>query len=120
MGEMDELARRPQSVVVSVSKGWNFDYLLRRMWDEMAVTRIYTKKKGCFPEFKDPLIITPSRGTKHCDVENAVTILHKSLLEEFKHALVWGSSVKISPQACGLSHILHDEDVFQIVKMTQA
>jgi len=34
--------------------------------------------------------------------------------------LIWGSSVKQSPQACGKDHIVHDEDVLQIVKLTQA
>merc|ERR1719291_986155 len=86
----------------------------------MEVIRIYTKKKGEFPDFNDPIVITPQRGNKRFDVENAVCLLHRSLLEEFKHALVWGSSVKQSPQICGLSHVLHDEDVVQIVKMTQA
>lgn len=31
-------------------------------------------------------------------------------------ALVWGSSVKFQPQRVGREHILHDEDVVQIVK----
>jgi ribosome-interacting GTPase 1 len=31
-------------------------------------------------------------------------------------ALVWGSSVKHAPQKVGKEHVLHDEDVVQIVK----
>jgi len=31
-------------------------------------------------------------------------------------ALVWGSSVKHNPQSVGKEHVLHDEDVVQIVK----
>jgi len=120
LASLDELARRPHSVVISVNQTWNFDVLLRRLWSEMEVVRVYTKKKGEFPDFKDPLVITPQRGNKQFTVENAVTLLHRSLLDDFKHALVWGSSVKQSPQVCGLSHELHDEDVMQIVKMTQA
>lgn len=118
--EVDELARRPQSVVVSVQNKWNYEFLLRRLWDEMEILRVYTKKKGQFPDFSDPIIITPQRGNKQFTVENAVLLLHKSLLEDFKHALVWGSSVKQSPQVCGKDHILHDEDVIQIVKLTSA
>jgi len=118
--EVDELARRPNSVVISINERLNFDGLLERLWTEMEICRIYTKKKGMFPDFKDPLVITPQRGTKQNTVENAVGLLHRSLLDDFKHALVWGSSVKVSPTICGLKHVLHDEDVIQIVKMTQA
>lgn len=120
IASVDRLARQPHSVVVSVNRKYNFDTLLARLWHEMEIIRVYTKKKGCFPDFKDPLVITPQRGNKQNTVENAVGLLHKSLLDEFKHALVWGSSVKQSPTICGLKHVLHDEDVMQIVKMTQA
>jgi hypothetical protein len=118
--EVDALARLPNSLVISVRQKLNLDYLIERLWNEMQVVRVYTKKKGQFPDFKDPIVITPQRGNKTFTVENAVGLLHKSLLDEVKHALVWGRSVKQSPQACGLKHVLEDEDVLQIVKMTQA
>lgn len=120
LATVDALAREPHSVVISTHKKWNFDYLLKRLWDEMEVVRVYTKKKGEFPDFNDPLVITPQRGTKMIDVENAVTLLHKSLLDDFKSAMVWGASVKTSPTLCGLKHKLADEDVIQINKKTQA
>ena len=71
-----------------VQKKWNYaarplggvsfieDYLLRRLWDEMEVVRVYTKKKGQFPDFSEPIIITPQRGNKQFTVENAVLLLH--------------------------------------------
>jgi len=118
--QVDEIARRQYSIVISVNKRYNLEGLLERMWQELALVRVYTKKKGMFPDFTDPLVITAQRGNKTASVENAVGMLHKSLLDEFKCAMVWGASVRNSPQACGGKHELKDEDVMQIIKMTQA
>ncbi len=38
------------------------------------------------------------------------------MVTQFKYALVWGTSAKHTPQKVGLSHVLEDEDVIQIVK----
>lgn len=116
--QVDRLAREPNTVVISVSKKLNLDGLLELIWQNLSLVRVYTKKKGMFPDFSDPLIITPQRGDKTCTVENAVTMLHKSLLDEFRAAMVWGASVRLSPQVCGLKHELMDEDVMQIQKLT--
>lgn len=51
------------SVVVSCQQNWNLDTLLERLWDEMELARVYTKKRGEFPDFSDPLVLTPQRGT---------------------------------------------------------
>jgi len=42
--------------------------------------------------------------------------IHRNMIEEMKHALVWGISVKHNPQVCGKEHILQDEDIVQIIK----
>eukprot|EP00811_Abedinium_folium_P000935 NODE_10858_length_1324_cov_7.166249.p1 GENE.NODE_10858_length_1324_cov_7.166249~~NODE_10858_length_1324_cov_7.166249.p1 ORF type:complete len:344 (+),score=85.47 NODE_10858_length_1324_cov_7.166249:155-1033(+) len=118
--QIDALARTPFSEVISVNANLNLDGLLERMWIELALVRVYTKKKGVFPVFTDPLVMTPQRGDRTCTVENAVGMLHKSLLDEFKSAMVWGSSALSSPQVCGRKHELHDEDVMQIQKMSVA
>merc|ERR1719458_1285865 len=38
------------------------------------------------------------------------------LKDELKYALVWGTSAKHQPMRVGKDHVLHDEDVVQIVK----
>merc|ERR1719382_1772557 len=116
--QVDELARTPMAAVISVSKNLGLDGLLDRLWQELELVRVYTKKKGMFPDFKDPLVMTPQRGNKTCTIENAVGMLHKSLLDEFKCAMVWGASAKVSPTVAGRSHELKDEDVIQIQKLT--
>ncbi|CAJ1347110.1 unnamed protein product [Effrenium voratum] len=131
LSQVEELARQPFSVVISVSKELNLDGLLERIWQELDLRRVYTKKKaqlslappfveGQFPDFHEPIVLTCQRGNKTMTVENAVGLLHKSLLDDFKSALVWGASVRASPQVCGLKHELQDEDVMQITKLTAA
>jgi len=120
ISQVDELAHREYSIPISVNKNLNLDGLLARVWQELDLRRIYTKKKGGFPDFDGPIVLTAQRGDKTMTIQNAVCLLHKSLLDEFKSALVWGSSVRASPQVCGLKHDLQDEDVMQIQKMTQA
>jgi len=123
--QVDQLARTDDALVISVNKKLNLDGLLQKMWEELKLVRIYTKQKGMFPVFKDPLVLTQQRGTKKPTVENAVGMLHMSLLDEFKCALVWGSSTKHessagAPMIAGLKHELADEDVMLIQKLTPA
>lgn len=37
--------------------------------------------------------------------------IHKTIVEQFKQAIVYGKSVKHQPQRVGLSHELADEDI---------
>jgi ribosome-interacting GTPase 1 len=46
----------------------------------------------------------------------AIKQIHRDLVASTKAAIVWGKSVKYSPQKCGLDHVLADEDVLQILK----
>lgn len=72
----------------------------------------YTKPKGQLPDYEAPVILTRDRQT----VEDFCNKVHRTLIKEFKCALVWGSSVKHNPQKVGKEHVLCDEDVVQIVK----
>lgn len=72
--EIDALARRPMSVVCSSQKRWNLDTLLERIWDELEMVRVYTKKPREFPDWEDPIILTPQRGG--ASVQNAVRHIH--------------------------------------------
>ena len=44
--EVDKLARQPHSVVTSCEMGLNLDYLLQRVWEDLALLRVFTKKRG--------------------------------------------------------------------------
>lgn len=108
--EVDELARKQDSVVISCEWGLNLDYLLARVWEYLDLLRIYTKKRSEPPDFDEPMIMR-SDST----IEHLCSAIHKDMKKHFKHAIVWGTSVKHQGQRCGLGHLLHDEDVVQIV-----
>jgi len=109
--EVDRLAREPHSVVVSCNMRLNLEYLLDSLWEHLALVRVYTKKRGERPDFEGGLILR--RG---CTVEHVCHVIHRLLTQQFKYALVWGTSVKYSPQRVGLNHTMNHDDVIQIVK----
>ncbi|PNW89062.1 hypothetical protein CHLRE_01g058886v5 [Chlamydomonas reinhardtii] len=114
MEEVDEMARWPNSIPISCSMKLNMDGLLERIWEMMALVRVYTKKVGAKPDFAEPVVLTTDRGGT--SLEALCRQIHNSMVGQFKYALVWGVSSKHYPQRCGLSHGLEDEDVVQIVK----
>lgn len=102
--DVDELARRPDSVVISISQKLNIDGLLNAIWDRIALVRIYTKKSGKQPDFGDPIVLTQKR--RGCTIEAVCDSVHKDFKNDFKYALVWGRSCKFSPQTCGLGLLI--------------
>lgn len=110
--ELDLLSRVPHYVPIAAGLEWNFDDLLEKVWSYLDMNRIYTKPRGQIPDYDAPVVVPKQKAT----VEEFCGRIHKSLLEQFKYALVWGSSVKHNPQKVGKEHELCDEDVVQIVK----
>jgi len=110
--ELDIIYKIPHCVPISAHHKWNFDDLLEKMWDYLSLTRIYTKPKGQLPDYNAPVVLKNGLNT----VEDFCNKVHRSIIKEFKNALVWGSSVKHQPQKVGKEHLLHDEDVVQIIK----
>lgn len=115
--EVDEIARRRYSVPISCYQDLNIDGLLARMWQEMGLTRVYTKRVGHRPDFSEPVVLSEDRGGT--TIEHFCNQIHRTLASEFNYALVWGVSAKHMPQRCGLAHHLQDEDVVQIVKTSK-
>ena len=115
---MDELARKPDSIVISIYMNLNLDVMLQKMWDYLGLIRIYTKRRGQAPDLLEPIVLSSERHG--LSIETATTGISKELLGIFNFALVWGRSTKYNPQRVGLSHQLMDEDVLQIVTKTVA
>eukprot|EP00037_Helgoeca_nana_P008571 m.76327 g.76327 ORF g.76327 m.76327 type:complete len:365 (+) comp19022_c0_seq1:152-1246(+) len=108
--ECDRLARLPDSLVLCTALKLNFDVILELIWDYLALVRVYTKKQGKVPDFGDPVVMRS--GATITDVCHKV---HRTLIDSFKSALVWGTSAKHSPQRVGINHQVHDEDVVMIL-----
>ncbi|VDD77204.1 unnamed protein product [Mesocestoides corti] len=109
--EVDALAREPHSVVISCNLNLNLDYLLRTLWEYLDLIQIYTKKQGKKPDLDEGIILRNG-----ATVEHVCHCIHRTLANNFKYALVWGTSVKFSPQRVGLSNTVNHHDVIQIVK----
>ncbi|KAA8496865.1 Developmentally-regulated GTP-binding protein 1-like [Porphyridium purpureum] len=115
MEELELYDRLPHYVPICGRLEWNLDGLMEEIWDELKLVRVYTKPKGQIPDFKEPVILKGHRDSQHT-VEAFCNRLHKAIMHNFKYAIVWGTSVKFNPQKCGKDHVLHDQDVVQIVK----
>lgn len=110
--DLEILSRVPHYIPISAKDQWNLDGLMEKVWEYLDLIRIYTKPKGQIPDYDAPVVIPRS----YSRIEDLCDRLHKGLLKEFKHALVWGMSAKHNPQKCGKDHQLLDEDVIQIIK----
>jgi len=109
--EVDRLARTEHNVVISCEMKLNLDYLLESLWEHLKLLRVYTKKPGQSPDFGDGIILRTGVSVQH-----VCHAIHRTLAQDCKYALVWGASTKFNPQRCGLTHLMADEDVIQIVK----
>ena len=104
--EIDRLAHLPRSVVASVIFGLNLDKISQMIYKMLNITRVYTKPQGEHPDFEEAVLL---RGDT--TVRALCNHIHRELINDFKGAQVWGSSVKRPGQIVGLTHCLEDEDV---------
>ncbi|KAH9853095.1 developmentally regulated GTP-binding protein [Lenzites betulinus] len=107
--QMDKLAREDHTVVISCELGLNLDYLIEKMWEELDLVKVYTKKRGVHPDLDDPVCLR-----KGATVESVCNGIHRSLATNFRYAL--GKSSKFNPHAqkVSLNHHVLDEDVVSI------
>lgn len=111
MEELDRLAREPNTVVVSCEANLNLEHLKDRIWESLDLIRVYTKKRGEYPDFADGIVMR-----RNSNIEHVCHNIHRNLPDVFKYALVWGVSAKHQPQKMGLQNPVADEDVIQIIK----
>ncbi|KAH0785954.1 GTP binding protein Gtp1 [Histomonas meleagridis] len=104
--EIDRLAHLPRSVVTSVIYNLNLDCISQMIYKMLNITRVYTKPQGEPPDFEEAVLLRNDTTVRALCMH-----IHRDLVDDFKGAQVWGSSVKRPGQIVGLSHCLQDEDV---------
>ncbi|KAF4623105.1 hypothetical protein D9613_002076 [Agrocybe pediades] len=109
--QVDKLARQPHTVVISCEMDLNLDYLIDRIWDELKLVKIYTKKRGAHPDLDDPVCLR-----KGATIEDVCNGIHRSLATNFRYGLVWVRVLRVasSIQKVSLQHQVADEDVVSI------
>lgn len=108
--EVDRLAREPHTVVMLCEMLLGIEDAVEDIWRGLDLTRIYTKRRGVLPKLDEPMVVR-----NNLSIEDVCNSIHKDFKNLFKYAYVWGSSAKHLPQKAGLGHMVHDEDVVQIV-----
>jgi len=109
--QVDKLARQEDTVVISAEQDLNLDYLIERIWENLGLVKVYTKKRGAQPDLTDPICLRTG-----ATIEGVCNGIHRSLATKFRYALVWGKSSKFAPHAqkVGLNHPVQDDDVVSI------
>ena len=86
MEEVNRLAHEENTVVVSCEDDLNLDYLIETIWRKLNLMRVYTKKRGEYPDFSDGLIVRNG-----ATIEHVCHAIHRTLTDNFRYALVWVS-----------------------------
>lgn len=97
-------------IPISADKKTNIDELKDLIFDNLDLVRVYLKPQGKKADMEDPLVIK-----KGSTVIDACGKLHREFVKNFRHAKVWGTSVKFPGQKVGPDHVLEDEDVLRII-----
>ncbi|KAF9270576.1 P-loop containing nucleoside triphosphate hydrolase protein [Marasmius fiardii PR-910] len=112
---VDKLGHTPNTVVISCEMDLNLDYLVDRMWDDLNIVKIFTKKRGAHPDLDDPVCMR-----KGSTIEDVCDSIHRSLAPNFNiltsascYGADRGKSSKFNPHAqkVSLNHQVQDEDV---------
>ncbi|KAK0198501.1 developmentally regulated GTP-binding protein [Armillaria mellea] len=90
--QVDKLARTPHTVVISCEMDLNLTFLVEKIWDELGMVKIYTKKRGDHPDLNDPICLR-----KGSTIESVCNGVHRSLAPNFRYALVWVSRANLIP-----------------------
>lgn len=92
---------------ISAKEREGLQELKRKIYEELAIIRIYTKESGKSADMDDPIVL--EKGSRLID---AARVIHKDFAFKLKYAKVWGSS-KFDGQKIDRNHLLEDGDVVE-------
>lgn len=108
---LDELKGTiPEFIPISADKKYNIEILKEEIFERLKLIRVYLKPQGKKADFKEPLIIKEG-----ATVKDVCGKLHRDFIKNFRHANIWGSSVKFPGQKVGFEHQMEDKDVLRII-----
>ncbi|MGB9708185.1 MAG: GTPase [Candidatus Pacearchaeota archaeon] len=93
---------------VSAQTKQNIQELKEKIFARLKIVRVFTKEPGK-KQAQTPIIL--KQGST---IRDLTLTIHKTFLDKFNYALVWGKSVKFKGQRCGLDHKLEDNDIVEI------
>jgi len=93
---------------VSAATGEGLGDLLKRLWELLAVIRVYTKEPGRPPDREKPFTLELG-----ATVEDLAREIHRELPEKMKYARIWGDG-RYSGQQVHRTEVLHDKDIVEI------
>lgn len=110
-GYLQEIKEKfPDAILISANQKMNIENLKEEIFHHLNLIRVYMKPQGQKTDYEEPLII--KSGSSVIDV---CSKLHRDFVKKFRHAKVWGESVKFEGQKVGPDHVLLDEDVLRII-----
>ncbi|KAF7975754.1 hypothetical protein HWV62_8543 [Athelia sp. TMB] len=109
--QMDKIAREDNTVVISCEMELNLDYLIERMWAELNLVKVYTKKRGAHPDLTDPVCMRKGATIEVTSLTCAMESI--DLWQQTSDTASYGKSSKFAPHAqkVSLHHAVQDEDV---------
>ncbi|CAE7226666.1 unnamed protein product [Rhizoctonia solani] len=99
---LNELAHQDHTLVISCEMNLNIDYLLERIWGELGLVKVYTKKRGEHPDLTDPICLRVLLTHNLVVLSTYVTVFTvRSLRNLNMHLSAFdrGKSSKFSPHA---------------------
>ncbi len=100
----------PEAVFISALEEENLAILKDRIIDDLELIQVYLKKQRTKTDYDEPLIVK-----KNSTIEDICNKIHRKFKEQFRYAVVSGSSAKHTYQRVGLDHVIREGDVITII-----